>query len=356
MTSAHRSRTIESLHFGKGMIRQRNAPEIPFLYQSIPLPIFNSPLAHKAQHRRRRQTLAPWLAAFALVLQLHAGPRSSSSYTVPTDTTDTAGAHATSSSYSSDASLGGITGISTAASPAETARSGYIGQLYQVTGLQLIATPATINENSTRQLGAAQVLDDATTLALPATSIAWSVQSGPLTGISSSGLATADIVGQTTAATVQGSYQGLSATLSLSVLDTIPDNFGSYAGDGLPDSWQHQYFGADNPLAAPTADATGTGQNNLFKYTAGLDPTDPTSRFITAVGPASPTDTSAHTITISPRLPDRTYTIQYSTDLGVTGWQSLTGTTIQDNGQTRTITDPDTTSTRKFYRVQVSYP
>ena len=199
------------------------------------------------------------------------------------------------------------------------------------------------------------MLDDNSTLALQAASITWSVQSGPLTGISSSGLATADIVGQTTPATVQGSYLGLSATLGLSVLDTILDNFGSYAGDGLPDSWQNQYFGPNNPLAAPTADATGTGQNNLFKYTAGLNPTDPASRFITAVGPAT-ADTSAHTITISPRLPDRTYTIQYSTDLGVTGWQSLTGTTIQDNGQTRTITDPDTTSTRKFYRVQVSYP
>ena len=338
------------------MIRQRNVPETSFPCPSIPLLNPSAPLAHNAQHRRWLQTLAPWLAAFALVLNLHAGPRSSSSYTVPTDSTDAAGGHASSSSYGSDASLGGITGISTATSPAETAKSGYIGQLYQVTGLQLTATPTTINESGTRQLGAAQVLDDNSTLALQAASITWSVQSGPLTGISSSGLATADIVGQTTAATVQGSYQGLSATLSLSVLDTIPDNFGSYAGDGLPDSWQHQYFGADNPLAAPTADATGTGQNNLFKYTAGLDPTDPTSRFITAVGPASPTDTSAHTITISPRLPDRTYTIQYSTDLSASGWHTLTGATILDNGQTRTITDPDTTSLQKFYRVQVSYP
>ena len=352
MTSPHRHRIGEPLHFNKGMIGQRNAPETSFPCPSIPWLPPCAPLAHKAQHRRRLQTIAPWLAAFALVLHLHAGPRSSSSYTVPTDSTDAAGAHATSSSYSSDASLGGITGIATATSPAQTAKSGYIGQLYQVTGLQLIAAPTTINESGTRQLAAAQVLDDASTLALTAASIAWSVQSGPLTGISTSGLATADIVGQTTPATVQGSYLGLSTTLGLSVLDTIPDNFGSYASDGLPDSWQNQYFGPNNPLAAPTADATGTGQNNLFKYTAGLNPTDPTSRFITQVGPA----TSAHTITISPRLPDRTYTIQYSTDLGTTGWQPLTGATIQDNGQTRTITDPDATSTRKFYRVQVSYP
>jgi hypothetical protein len=334
------------------MIEQWNAPEKSFLCPSIPLLISCAPLARQVQRRRWLQAVAPWLATLALVLDLHAGPRASTSYTVPADSADAAGARATSSSYNSDASLGGITGTATAASPAETVKSGYIGQLYQVTGLQLIATPSTINESGTRQLGAAQVLDDATTLAVPAASIAWSVQGGPLTGISSSGLATAGLVGQNTAATVQGSYLGLSAMLGLTVLDSIPDNFGSYATDGIPDSWQLQYFGADNPLAAPTADATGTGQNNLFKYTAGLNPTDPASRFVTAVGSAI----GARTLTISPRLPDRTYTVQFSTDLSASGWQPLTGATIQDNGQTRTVTDPDGVSLRKFYRVQVTYP
>ncbi|MFZ2281023.1 MAG: hypothetical protein WAW39_24705, partial [Prosthecobacter sp.] len=151
---------------------------------------------------------------------------------------------------------------------------------------------------------------------------------------------------------VQGSYLGLSGTLGLTVLDTVPDNFGTYASDGLPDSWQLQYFGANNPLAAPTADASGTGQNNLFKYTAGLNPTDPASRFITSVGHAP----GSYTLVISPRLPDRTYTVQFSTDLSASGWQPLTGAIIQDNGQTRTVTDPDAASLRKFYRVQVSYP
>lgn len=306
----------------------------------------------RRMHRTQLKAAAVSLAALALAVNLHAGPRSSSSYSIPTDSTDAGGAPATSSSYSSAGSLGGITGRAGAAAPIVTAWSGYMGQLYQITALQLAATPATINESSTRQLSAAHLLDDGTTLALPATGISWAVQAGPLTGISSSGLATAGLVGQDSPATVQGSYLGLSATLGLTVLDTIQDNYGAYAGDGLPDSWQLQYFGANNPLAAPTADATGTGQNNLFKYTAGLNPTDPASRLVTAVGAAA----SSHTITISPRLPDRTYTVQYSTDLGVSGWQPLTGATVQDNGQTRTVTDPDAASTRKFYRVLVSYP
>ncbi len=48
--------------------------------------------------------------------------------------------------------------------------------------------------------------------------------------------------------------------------------------------------------------------------------------------------------------------MQFSTTLSAGSWQPLTGATIQDNGQTRTVTDPDGVSTLKFYRVLVSYP
>ena len=44
--------------------------------------------------------------------------------------------------------------------------------------------------------------------------------------------------------------------------------------------WQMQYFGSTtNPSAAANMDADGTGQNNQFKYAAGLDPTNPASVF-----------------------------------------------------------------------------
>ena len=135
-----------------------------------------------------------------------AGPRASTNYTVSTDTTDAGGKRATSAAYTNDGSAGGIVGISTVASPAETAKHGYIGQLTEVTALQLAASPLTINETGTRQLSADQVLDDLTTNAVPAASITWSVQSGPITGISASGLATAGTVYQDTAATAQGVY------------------------------------------------------------------------------------------------------------------------------------------------------
>lgn len=285
-----------------------------------------------------------------LATVLHGGTRSSTGYSIPAESADSAGKRTTSTSYTSDGSLGGITGMAIVAAPAETAKSGYIGQLYEVTALQLAASPTTMNESDTRQLSASQLLDDGFLNAVPAASLIWTVQSGPLTSLSAAGLATAGVVGQDTAAVVQGRYLGLSGTLGLTVLDTIADNFGTYAADGLPDTWQLQYFGPNNPLAAPTADATGTGQNNLFKYIAGLNPTDHSSRFVTTVGPAS----GSHTITISPLLADRSYTVLFSTNL--TDWLPLTSMTIQDNGQTRTVTDPDATATKKFYRVEITKP
>ncbi len=55
-------------------------------------------------------------------------------------------------------------------------------------------------------------------------------------------------------------------------------------GDGIPDWWRQQYFGGSGattnvPGSCATCDADGTGQNNLFKYLAGLDPTNPASVF-----------------------------------------------------------------------------
>lgn len=284
-------------------------------------------------------------------LLVFGGQRSSLNYSVAADSTDSGGRRVTSTNYSNDGSVGSVSGVATVAAPAETLKAGYIGQLTEVSAVQLAATPITVNEATTRQLAATVTLDDATTAVLLGGDLNWSVVSGPITSINASGLAVAVNVYQDTAATVQGSYRGVSGTLGLTIVNVGTDDLGLYASDGLPDAWQVQYFGQNNPLAAPSADASGTGQNNLLKYTAGLIPTDHNSRLLTNVG-----GSGAHTITISPRLSDRTYTVQSSTTLSANGWQTLTGATIQDNGQTRTVTDPDGISTRKFYRVQVSYP
>ena len=53
-------------------------------------------------------------------------------------------------------------------------------------------------------------------------------------------------------------------------------------GDSIPDWWRALYFGGSgtttNAASCAACDLTGTGQNNLFKYVADLNPTDPASR------------------------------------------------------------------------------
>jgi hypothetical protein len=285
-----------------------------------------------------------------------AGPRTSTNYTLPTDTTDAGGQRTTSASYTNDGSAGGIVGISTVAAPAETAKHGYVGQLYEVTGLAVSATPTTVNETATRQLDAAQLLDDATTLAVPAASVAWSVAGGPLTGIDASGLATAGIVYQATAATAQGIYLGQTGTLGLTVLDSIPDNFGTYAGDQVGDDWQVQYFGQPpNAFAGPLLDPDGDGQANLFEFTAGLVPTDPASRFRLSIAPVTGQPGQKNLI-FSPVVAGRTYAAKAKASLTSPTWGDITASAPSDNGAERTITDLSATGGAKFYHIEITQP
>lgn len=165
---------------------------------------------------------APILAWLLIAASAHAGPRTSASYSITTDATSAGGGRVTSASYTNDGNAGDVVGISTVAAPAETAKSGYIGQLYDVVALQLIASPATVNEGLTRQLSVTQVLDDATTLAVPA-GVTWEVASGPLVGVDANGLVTAAKVYADTSGIVQGSFQGHTGSLSLTVLNVATD-------------------------------------------------------------------------------------------------------------------------------------
>jgi hypothetical protein len=293
----------------------------------------------------------------ALTATLHAGPRTSANYSIITDIADAGGQRATSAAYTNDGSAG-VGGVSTVASPAEFVKSGYAGQLYDITGLALnsASVNSSVNETTTLQLAAFQQLDDTSFLAVSANSVAWSVVSGPITGISGAGLATAGTVYQDTAATVQGIFGGLTGQLQLTVIDSIPDNFGSYAGDGLDDAWQVQYFGQPpNPLAAPGADADGTGQTNLFKFIAGLNPIDH-SRFTITIAPV-PGQPGQKNVIFNPIVAGRTYAVTAKTSLdSVGGWTAINASAPSDSGPQRTITDLSATGAAKFYHVEITKP
>lgn len=269
------------------------------------------------------------------------------------------GGFSTSAAYANVGAAGGIGGISTGPGPT-TVRSGYIGQLFETVGLVLNAALTTINEGGVLQLGGGLLYDDATTNALPPEAIVWSVNAGPLTSVDPSGLASAALVYQDTPATVRGQFNTFFGTINLSVRNTHNDNFGSYAGDGLDDAWQAQYFGLDNPLAAPTADPNGTGQNNRFKFLAGLDPTLPAShpeaRFVLTAQPV-PGQPAQKQLSFHPVVAGRNYKVQFHSTLASPGltWTDLTGfTQLPDNGNTRAVIDNGATDSRRFYRVEIT--
>lgn len=295
------------------------------------------------------------LLALVAALAAHAGPSSSVNYNVVADTLDIAGIPSGSINYTNQSSMGGVAGLAAIASPTGISKSGYIAQLYEVTGLQLAATPASVDEDGTRQLSGVPLLDDGTTLAVPPGSISWSIQSGPLSSISPGGLAAASTVYEDTVAVAQGSYAGKAGTLDLTVVNVNLDDLPGYSADGIDDAWQVQYFGLNNPNAAPLLDADGDGQNNSFEFIAGLVPTNAGSKFSYRIEPV-PGFPSQIRIVFSPRLASRNYEILTSLTLAPGSWNALVGGVSADMGNERSITDLNTSGSLKFYQVRIVKP
>jgi len=135
----------------------------------------------------------------------------------------------------------------------------------------------------------------------------------------------------------------------------------SSSNDGIPDNWRTQYFGTNalptNALDCATCDADGTGQNNLFKYVAGLDPTNPASVFVLLISaPASQPATK--NLTFGPIAAGRIYTPLIDTNLPAGLWSVLGGYTgPTTNGASQaTITDTNATHTNEFYRINITLP
>ena len=191
---------------------------------------------------------------------------SSANYGIAANSIDAGGAAAQSANYFNVGSVGGIAGLATVTSPVETMKSGYCGQLYQVTGLSLAST--FIDNGTTQQLNATQTLDDGTVLTLTG-SQAWSLIAGQLpTGLSLNP-ATGVIFGTPTK----------SGTYSFTIL--VTDGLGNSAQQTFAPSletfaqWE-SYFPQLTALS-PTATPQNDGVDNLLKYVFDINPTQPMS-------------------------------------------------------------------------------
>jgi hypothetical protein len=129
--------------------------------------------------------------------------------------------------------------------------------------------------------------------------------------------------------------------------------------DGIPDWWRQWYFGnaaVTNHLSCATCDATGTGQNNLFKYLAGLDPTNPASVFVLRAEPAGG-QPNHQDLQFSPWASGRFYTPWFTTNPAGGSWTPLAGYLGPiTNGAQATITDTHAIEPRKYYRLQITLP
>ena len=145
---------------------------------------------------------------------------------------------------------------------------------------------------------------------------------------------------------------------------TVTQASGDSVGDGIPDWWRAQYFSnvstngtTTNGQSCATCDADGIGQNNLFKYIAGLDPTNPASVLVLNI--ASTNHPSQNNLFFTPLALGRIYTPQFSTDLTSGVWLPLTtyiGPLTNNNGNQVTITDTNPIPPQEFYRIQISLP
>ena len=131
-------------------------------------------------------------------------------------------------------------------------------------------------------------------------------------------------------------------------------------GDGILDCWRQQYFGGNglstNAASCSACDADGTGQNNLFKYVAGLDPTNPASVFVLKIAKVNG-QPSQKNLTYNPIASGRTYIPQYVTNLHNAAWTTLSSISGPvTNVNQATVTDLSATNQNKFYRLHISLP
>lgn len=279
--------------------------------------------------------------------------RVSSSYTMIAESLDGGGTRAAAVGYSMQGSISGFGEVATAPALAGSLKPGFVGQIYDVATLQLTAAPAVVTEGGTSQLSATAVLDDASLLEVSSSNVAWRALHGPIANTTTSGLFTLGSVFETTLATVRGDYLLKAGTLDLTVLNVGLDDHGLYANDGIPDTWQVDYFGPDHPDGAALSDPDGDGQPNHAEALAGTSPVDHNSKFRFEVG----SHVGVHqSVSFSPRLSTRSYSVDYTTDLGRAPFVPLASQIQTDQGFTRTIIDTNAVGGARFYRVRINLP
>ena len=138
------------------------------------------------------------------------------------------------------------------------------------------------------------------------------------------------------------------AKISAIVLLTVP--YPDTNANGIPDTWEIEFFGNLGPSAR--GDADGDGQTNAAEYLAGTDPASGSSTFaITSI-----TQTAGQFTVRWPSVTGRTYTVLRSTQLTSGTWAPVSSASAGTGGELFFTDTPPPPETKVFYKVQVTLP
>ena len=145
---------------------------------------------------------------------------------------------------------------------------------------------------------------------------------------------------------------------------SIADLTGDANQDGIPDSWQIQYFGsATSASAAPNANPSGDGVPNWLKFGLGIDPTVKGVVLPDGVVWANAGKVGGNAATNIVQI-YKAAEVVYNTEVGKTyqlqaissldgGWKNI-GSPVAGTGNAVSLVTPTRVNGQQFYRVQIT--
>ncbi len=228
---------------------------------------------------------------------------------------------------------------------------GFAGQVTIPIGLVAQGLPMSLAEMTGAAPELALEFDDGSLAAVESPFVSWWVDSGSATFFAEIGSLVAGPVFQDETVWLNYALGGYVGSSTLAVTDSVADNFGTYAGDGLDDDWQVLWFGLPPAWsAAPNANPDSDAYDNRFESLTGTNPTDG-SDFLTVY--LDEFGGGSATLRLSKMIPGTRYGVRRSVLLGdANDWPEIMALETPFEIENEPLIDPDAPADRAFYRIE----